>query len=181
MSDSLSKQCSQCRRILGASCFSWRDGGKQSRLTSRCHECRRRNYKENPERARQRSKDYYWSNREEIKRRQRERRNRNLAAALVADAKKRALKRNIPFGLCPSDIVVPDTCPILGLPLVVNRGRCGPNSPTLDRIIPDVGYVPGNVQVISHRANTIKSDATADELEAVARYIRNAAYKQLGG
>lgn len=42
---------------------------------------------------------------------------------------------------------------------------------SLDRIVPSLGYVPGNVAVISHRANRIKSDATADELRAVADWL----------
>lgn len=43
----------------------------------------------------------------------------------------------------------------------------GPESPTLDKIIPALGYVPGNVWVISHRANTIKSDASLEELKTL--------------
>ena len=53
------------------------------------------------------------------------------------------------------------------------RGRCwpGPGSPTLDRIVPSLGYVPGNVVVISHKANSIKSNATAAEIRAVADWL----------
>ena len=40
----------------------------------------------------------------------------------------------------------------------------------MDRYINEFGYVPGNVFVISQRANRIKSDATANELVAIAAY-----------
>lgn len=47
-----------------------------------------------------------------------------------------------------------------------------PDSPSLDRVIPELGYVPGNVIVISWRANNLKRDATIEELEAVIAYMR---------
>lgn len=46
----------------------------------------------------------------------------------------------------------------------------GANSPSLDRIEPDLGYVAGNAIVISNRANRLKSDATIDELRAIASF-----------
>jgi hypothetical protein len=73
-----------------------------------------------------------------------------------------------------SDLVVPEFCPVLNIRLVFNRGKPGGshNSPSLDRIVPELGYAPGNVRVISDRANKLRNDATADELEAVARDAR---------
>lgn len=79
-------------------------------------------------------------------------------------AKARAKRQSIPFGISASDIVLPDVCPILGIPLQANVKHMKDNSPTLDRIYPDQGYVPGNVVVVSLRANRIKSDCTPDEL-----------------
>jgi hypothetical protein len=46
------------------------------------------------------------------------------------------------------------------------------NYPTLDRWDNAKGYVPGNVFVISWRANRIKWDCSLVELEAVAKYAR---------
>ena len=43
--------------------------------------------------------------------------------------------------------------------------------PSLDRIIPTKGYIPGNIAVISQRANCIKSDATSEEIEAVHNWL----------
>lgn len=60
----------------------------------------------------------------------------------------------------------------MGIPLYSMTGTRGggPNSPTLDRIRPDLGYVKGNVIVISGRANRIKSDATIEELRDIASF-----------
>jgi len=50
------------------------------------------------------------------------------------------------------------------------KGRL-PNSPSLDRIDPTKGYIKGNVEVISNLANTMKQNATPEELLAFAREV----------
>lgn len=72
------------------------------------------------------------------------------------------------------DIEWPEFCPVLGVRLVYDGGGgvVGPNTASLDRHDNTLGYIPGNVYVISRRANTLKNDATAEELEAVVRYCR---------
>jgi hypothetical protein len=92
---------------------------------------------------------------------------------LFNNARARARRDGLEFNIELSDVVVPRLCPVLGVPLVVRGGKgTNPNSPTLDRIIPKLGYIKGNVAVISDRANRIKSDATVDEVAAVARWLR---------
>lgn len=102
---------------------------------------------------------------------------KNPAKVLLTSAKMRARKNDIEFNIDLSDVVIPEFCPVLGIPIfcsttpkVIKRNM--PNSPSLDRIDPKRGYVKGNVQVISWRANDLKSDGTADELEKIAAYIR---------
>lgn len=94
---------------------------------------------------------------------------------VLKSAKERSKKKGVMFYITRADVGdIPDTCPILGIRLERNIGKSaghrGPtdNSPSLDRIIPEYGYVPGNVRWISHRANKIKQDATADEILSVA-------------
>ena len=94
---------------------------------------------------------------------------------MLYSARKRAKAKGLPFSIEEIDIVIPSHCPVLGIPLVrhVGEGKGGkPDSPSLDRIVPERGYVRGNVRVISQRANTIKQDATLAEIEAVASYMR---------
>lgn len=103
-----------------------------------------------------------------------ERRGRARAAdprkELLAAARARARARVLPFDLTIDDITLPAHCPVLGIPIAVGHGKLSNNSPTLDRIVPQLGYVRGNVAVISYKANAIKRDASPEELQRVATW-----------
>lgn len=88
-------------------------------------------------------------------------------------AKSRVTKSGVPFDIEVSDIIIPELCPILGIPLVVYKGRSGGenNSPALDRIDNTLGYVKGNIQVISHLANCMKSSANPEQLIKFAKWV----------
>lgn len=90
------------------------------------------------------------------------------AYTMFYDARKRAIGLGLPFNIEPSDLAIPDTCPVLGITLVLKGTR--DNRPSLDRVLPELGYVRGNVRVISFRANRIKSDATPSELRRILAY-----------
>lgn len=85
---------------------------------------------------------------------------------LFNTCKSRAKKKGLEFNLEISDIKIPDVCPILGKPLV----RCTPYAPSIDRIDPGVGYVKGNIQVISRLANTMKNNASPEDLRSFAQW-----------
>ena len=91
----------------------------------------------------------------------------------VWDAKKRcnkngrAIDKDLVEHLCENG-GVPTKCPILGIEL---RYRGGDNSPSLDRIDSTLGYIKGNVQYISKRANTIKSNATVEEIGLLYKFL----------
>jgi hypothetical protein len=86
-----------------------------------------------------------------------------------------ANKRNIEFTLTKSDLYelsYPISCPILGIPLQYNRGIALDNSYSIDRIDSTKGYVIDNIEVISLRANKLKSDATMQEIQLLAEYYK---------
>lgn len=70
------------------------------------------------------------------------------------------------IGLSVEDLRVPDTCPLLGVPLVISPAGVGATnySPSVDRIDSTRGYTKDNVWVISKLANTMKNCATKEEL-----------------
>jgi len=105
---------------------------------------------------------------------QREYRIKNRERSLYLQAKKRAEKLSLPFNITMADIEIPNVCPLLGIQInkIPSKLNNRDNSPSLDRIIPSLGYVSGNIMVISYRANRIKNDASLEELERIAASLR---------
>jgi hypothetical protein len=93
---------------------------------------------------------------------------------LFHNAKKRAKDDDLPFNIEIDDIGIPEICPVLGIKLEANTGgqRMNDNSPTLDKFYPAKGYVKGNIQVISWKANRMKSDGTPDEWIKIAEWCQ---------
>jgi hypothetical protein len=87
---------------------------------------------------------------------------------MLKRSRSRALKKGYEHNIDLSDIFIPDICPLLNIPLVVSNGTASQNSPSLDRIDPNLGYIKGNVWVISNKANSIKNNATSEELLLIA-------------
>jgi hypothetical protein len=158
------KECNCCKIIKPITEY-WKDSTKHDKLATYCNTCKMRAYNENKPKARELAKI-----------RSRKLRLNNPVNNMISLAKTRAKKRGLPFNLEVSDVVIPDYCSILNVVLKVGTERVESNSPSLDRIIPSLGYVKGNVQVISHKANTMKSNATITELLLFADWI----YKMYG-
>ena len=70
---------------------------------------------------------------------------------------------------------IPDVCPCLGTTLdygskgAHNRLEC---SPSVDKVVPDKGFVKGNLFIISWRASRIKNDSTHEELLAISNWVK---------
>lgn len=97
----------------------------------------------------------------------------NPVAYALWRVKTRAKQNDIPFDLTHDDIVIPEKCPVLGIRLEIGEGHAKDGSPSIDRLNPNLGYVRGNIRVISHKANTIKSNATLHELRSVVQYMES--------
>lgn len=92
---------------------------------------------------------------------------------MLQAARQRSKKRGTPCTITKEDIHIPSVCPILGIPLARSTsGKRGARrgSPSLDRKDSSLGYVPGNIQVISHQANTMKNNATPEEILAFGKW-----------
>lgn len=90
--------------------------------------------------------------------------------------KNRAKRKNLPFNLEISDIIIPDKCPLLEIPIFMKpykqKGSFCPNSPSIDKIIPKLGYIKGNIMIISMKANIMKSNASIEELKTFSKNIQ---------
>jgi hypothetical protein len=124
--------------------------------------------KKNPTDVKEASKRYRVAHPERLKENHKRWRSANLEKQLLSAAKMRAKKKGMPFDLEIWEIAIPTFCPYFGLRLERASGRVKDNSPTLDRIYPKRGYVTGNIEVISWRANRLKGDGTAEEHRQIA-------------
>jgi hypothetical protein len=88
-------------------------------------------------------------------------------------AKKRATEKGIAFDLRPEDITIPERCPVFGIPLIAGKGVRTDNSPTIDRINNDKGYIRGNIIVVSWKANCLKRNFTVEDIRRVADFYEN--------
>jgi hypothetical protein len=68
-------------------------------------------------------------------------------------------------------------CPCCGVALDYGykfTGCPANNSPSIDRLWPERGYVQGNVAILCWRCNNLKRDATPEELEKVVAWMKTA-------
>lgn len=166
--------CSACKMRLP---IDQKAGGRGN---YRCRECakayRRNRYLNNKLAIRRNASRYREKHRDLVKQRTAEWRRTHPAEYLFQLAKRRAKSRGIEFTITLVDVVIPEVCPVLGLPLDTKKpGKRGfplAGSPTLDRFDNAKGYVPGNVSVISWRANSLKKDANWQELEALVQWMK---------
>jgi predicted DNA-binding protein (UPF0251 family) len=94
---------------------------------------------------------------------------------MVGSSKQRAKKDGIPHDIdAPylKSLGAPDTCPVLGITLNYKNEETQDDSPSIDKFYPSKGYVRGNVQIISYRANRIKSDGTPEEWGKIAEWCK---------
>ena len=98
---------------------------------------------------------------------------------LLSVTKGRAKRKSVDFDLDYEHLesIVTDRCPIFDIEFVWAQQQTGHgpkhNSPSLDRVVPEFGYVKGNVVFISHVANSIKQNVTEKELYAVADWLHD--------
>lgn len=175
------KVCTRCNRELSLECYCKGNGmyGKRSI----CRDCDRiiHNTDEYRERRRIR-RDERRKNEVDYAKKEREKNLRSIIENydsyrkyLIRGAKQRASMQNIPFDITYLDIEIPEYCPLLGIKLQKHIGKnvgIQNDSPTIDKIIPNLGYVKGNVWVISAKANRMKSNATVEELELLVKNLK---------
>lgn len=97
---------------------------------------------------------------------------------LLINVKARCKRNGIVFDITPADIEQVQTCPMFGIELdylstKTKVGMMNDNAATLDRIDPKLGYVRGNVVVLSWRANKLKGDIKPEEMGPVVRYYNH--------
>ena len=134
-----------------------------------CKECQKFYRQQNKDKVAAWKKDYYQQNRGTVT---------HCLRRLLYSAKTRANKNNLPFDLTMEwlESMVISHCPITlqGIDWTKEQvvdGKLSPNSPSIDKHVPELGYVQGNCSIVSHRGNVIKSNGTIDEHRRVVQYM----------
>jgi len=129
-------------------------------------------YVANAERLCEAARQYRVENKEEMRNRDLLKYRRDPKRSLLNGARQRAKRFGRPFEITELDVVIPERCPITKEPFEYGEGRPSPRSMSLDRINPKLGYIPGNIAVISHQANALKRDCTDPEVfRRIADYL----------
>ena len=164
------KRCSKCKEVLPFALFNKHKRNKNG-MESQCKSCRSKYHKISYKNGgMERMRNYRKNNPVKAK-----------TIDMFCKARQRAKEKNVPFdididyvrSLVGENAELAVRCPVLGFLLdystqrTEGTGHALPNSPSIDRIVPELGYVKGNVRIISHRANTIKSNASVQELKLV--------------
>lgn len=101
---------------------------------------------------------------------------RARVAVNLNTTKLNAKAKGIPFDLDVDYIlsIYPkdNLCPVFGTELAFGCTEGRNNSPSLDRIIPSLGYTKGNIIIVSLKANRIKQNASPEEIFKVAEFYQ---------
>ena len=93
----------------------------------------------------------------------------------VTRARSRSQFLQVPFDLDAEylESIWTGTCPVLGAPIFLNEtSRSDEFAAELDRFVPWMGYVRGNVAFLSRRANRLKNNVTTAELEQLITWMK---------
>lgn len=175
-----SKKCSQCGVPKELKDF-WTDYRAKDGTKSYCKACGNRYNGKKP--PKEKAKEYQKTRllkyendpifRKYILERQRRYRTNFPEKIMLSQAKTRAKRGKLVLNIDISDIVIPEYCPLLGIKLHVGggMGHKHPDSPSLDRVNVGLGYVKGNVRVISDLANTMKQNCSIERLLLFAKNL----------
>jgi hypothetical protein len=90
----------------------------------------------------------------------------------------KAALEDIPFGFGSAQEfamhlreIYTGVCPVFGTPMQLGAGASD-NTCSVDRRIPELGYVRGNLQMMSFKANRVKNNATIAELVSLAAWVQ---------
>lgn len=143
----MEKKCILCGRLLPIECFH-KSSCNKDRHDNRCKECKRKLAHD--------------------------RRDENYFEQYCITKKSECKRKGLPYDLDPEylESIWTGICPIFNVPISKNvKGRGSVNSAHLDRLVPEKGYVKGNVTWICGRANRIKYDATIEELKQIIKWM----------
>lgn len=164
-------KCVDCEQEKDISEFYLLSNGEaKTNFCKKCYNLRYKNYRTK----------YVKDNVEKVKKWKRKDYEQNIITYMLSGAKRRAEEFGLEFNITREDIVIPDFCPILGIPIIAQagKGRTG-NAPSIDRIDNNKGYTKDNILIVSDRANSLKSDGTEEERKKLFDFYKKLMFNQI--
>lgn len=155
------KECNVCNTTQQSKSFRIRTDGNYPKRRPFCLNC------ESDKRS-----NVYVANKVVTRENARKRKELKPVEKILIQAKGTARKKNLEFNIGVEDIVLPKFCKYLGIKLTNLQGQGVVwSNYSIDRIDPAKGYIKGNVEIISRKANSMKNMATEQELIVFAKNI----------
>jgi len=128
-------------------------------------------------------KAYQQRNRKRLVAKARQWKRDNPQRALFLWKRSDARRRGTDFTIEMIDLDWPKDCPVHGVRLLYgpDHGVNNPDQATIDRIDNSLGYISGNVAIMSRRANILKRDATLAELQRLVKWLQKVQRPSLKG
>lgn len=170
----MKKYCKHCQEEKPLSEFSPHVRSKLG-VREKCKKCSSlegcRRYASNPRHYAAAARRYRKDNPEAYAAISKKHRERHPERRLLDGCRYRAKKKGLLCTITAADLVVPEYCPALKIKLEFAKVALKDNSPSVDRKVPALGYVRGNVRVISYKANRMKNNATITELKQLIEFL----------
>lgn len=170
----MEKRCTKCGIIKLFSEFTL-NNSRPDKLTVWCKDCSKQSrddyYSKNKEKIKEKHSEWRTNNKDYIATQRIVKKEEDPRKSLLYGAKYRATQRGLPFNLELEDIIIPEYCPVLNIKLEFFHTSQNRSSPSLDRIDSNLGYTKDNTQVISWLANTMKTNASKEELLLFANWV----------
>lgn len=142
------------------------------RNKEKLNEISRNYWEEHKHTLKEKYSDYYNKNKHLIQEKISKRRKQYPNKSIYNQAKSRAKLKGIEFSIEIEDIIIPKFCPILNIPLIMTSKIASYNSPSIDRINNEKGYIKNNIIIVSNRANKLKNNASIEELEKIVSFYK---------
>lgn len=168
------KECKLCKEVKSTSEFYINKSAGSGGYDCYCKKCRysyHRSRKDIINNQRRNKMKVDLEFRKKVLEKKRNSHYKNIKQALYNRAKARAIKWDLEFNITLEDIIIPETCPLLNIPIFPGKKGDYFNTPSLDRINNDLGYIKGNVAVISMLANSMKNSASIELLKTFSSNI----------
>lgn len=166
----VTKICSNCKEEKDLQEFYNSKYGKYE-VTNQCKICMTAYRNKNKERNKQYHKSLREIDNDKVKEARRRSYHKDPRRKMYQSARNRANRYNIPFDIELSDIIIPEKCPLLEIPFIQGKKHDYQYSYSLDRIDNSKGYIKGNIQVITSKANSMKNNASIEELKVFCENI----------